>query len=350
MFTHQSKLLTLLITAPIFGACHYLHEPGFRQIPLSEHSIQFINQLRPTASINIFNFNYFYSDSDGGVGIGDFNGNSLPDIYMGGNMVSSGLYLNLGSFRSEDITLHSRTGTDRWLTRISVVDINHDHLTDLYLGVSGLEQAKRGNLQFVNQGNNARSILQFKKMSVDYGLDYDGYTTYAAFSDFDQDQDLDIYLLNAVNTEFYGNQIRKIGTDEKALTSNKLFENRGIGENGHPVFKDISVNAGITKEGIGLGINYHDFNEDSFSDINVSYDCLSNDLLNINIVQQDGTFCDEEGHGEEWLNLTEMVDSTKVTYTNNYVLEEIPDYTNVEEKQFFLDPRILDEIGFHKIP
>ncbi|MEK6481724.1 hypothetical protein WJR50_29540 [Catalinimonas sp. 4WD22] len=304
-------MLTVLITAPIFGACQYRYEPGFRQIPLSEHSIQFIYQLRPTDSANIFNFNYFYNHGE--VGIGDFNGNSLPNIYIGGKMVSSRLYLNLGGFRFEDIMLLSESGTDRWLTRISsVVDINHDHLTDLCLGISGLEQAKRGNLQFVNQGNNTIGIPEFKKIAVDY----DGYIPHAVFFDFDRDQDIDIYLLNAANTEFYEKQINKIHTDQQTLTSNKLFKNRGIGKDGHPVFKDISGDAGITEAGFGLDINYHDFIGVFFPDINVSDDYLSYDLLNININQQDGTFSDEADHGGEWLNLTEMVGTPKLTITN----------------------------------
>ena len=309
--------LAITVTLLFGGACRPVEEGGFRIIMSEKHGIDFVNQLTPDDTFNIINFRYFYNG--GGVGIGDFNGDSLPDIYLGGNMVSGKMYLNLGSFKFQDITEVTGTVTDRWVTGVSVVDINQDQLPDLYLGVSGPYSAKRSNLLYINQGNNAEGIPEFREMAADYGLDFDGFTTHAAFLDFDRDNDLDVYLLNAANTEFYGNKIRPSRNDGQALTSDKLFENLGVGENGHPVFQDVSLQAGIVKEGFGLGVSIHDFNGDFYPDIYASNDYLSNDLLYIN--QQDGTFQDEAYRYFQHLSYFSM--GNDVGDINNDGLEDV---------------------------
>jgi hypothetical protein len=55
-------------------------------------------------------------------------------------------------------------------------------------------------------------------------------------------------------------------------------------------------------------------------------------------------------YGGQWLNLTSKVDTARVTISENYVLQRIPDNINVEEGKFYPDPDVMDEIGFQKIP
>ena len=56
----------------------------------------------------------------------------------------------------------------------------------------------------------------------------------------------------------------------------------------HPVFKDVSKQAGIVEDGNGLGIAVSDFNGDGYPDIYVANDYIRNDLLWIN--NKNGTF------------------------------------------------------------
>src|SRR5690606_23639830 len=73
-----------------------------------------------------------------------------------------------------------------------------------------------------------------------------------------------------------------------AESTDKLYRN-----NGDNTFTDVSAEAGILIEGYGLGVVVCDINGDSWPDVYVSNDFLSNDLLWIN--QQDGTFVNRIG-------------------------------------------------------
>ena len=62
----------------------------------------------------------------------------------------------------------------------------------------------------------------------------------------------------------------------------------GIVALNHPVFTNVTKQAGVTIEGYGHGVNISDFNRDGWKDIFVTNDFNSNDLLYIN--NHDGTF------------------------------------------------------------
>jgi len=86
-------------------------------------------------------------------------------------------------------------------------------------------------------------------------------------------------------------------------STGKLFRNDWNGKLGHPVFTDVSKEAGIQTEGYSHSALITDINNDGWKDIYVGNDFLTNDLLWIN--NGDGTFttiydygdgCDEFGY------------------------------------------------------
>lgn len=77
-------------------------QPLFKELSASRTGIDFNNQIVETSDLNILNYEYLYNGA--GVGIGDFNNDSLPDIYLTGNLVSNKLYLNKGNLKFEDVT------------------------------------------------------------------------------------------------------------------------------------------------------------------------------------------------------------------------------------------------------
>jgi ASPIC and UnbV/FG-GAP-like repeat len=227
----------------------------------------------------------------GGVGIGDFNNDGLPDIYFTGNTVSNKLYLNKGNYKFEDITEQAGvTGEGKWCRGVSVIDINNDGWPDIYVCAtikSNPEQ--RRNLLYINQGVDKNGIPHFKEMSREYGLGDTLYSTMAEFFDYDNDGDLDMYLtVNEIPKGFNTNLFRPIVTDGSFPSTGRLYRNDWNDSLKHPVFTDVSKQAGITVEGFGHDATIVDINRDGWKDIYVTNDFLGDDILYVN--NHDGTF------------------------------------------------------------
>lgn len=261
----------------------------FRVVDSKQSNITFSNAITESDMINMINYQYLYNG--GGVGIGDFNNDKLPDIYFTASLGSNKLYLNRGQLRFEDVT--DKAGVDgekRWSRGVSVVDINNDGLDDIYVCAAVWEDPDlRKNLFYINQGvDKSTGIPRFKEMAEAYGLADTTSTHMAAFFDYDNDGDLDVFLLeNDLNQEL-PNTFREIKKDGSSPNTGKLFRNDWNKAMLQPVFHDVSREAGISWEGYGLGINILDINKDGWKDIYISNDYLSGDLLYIN--NQDGTF------------------------------------------------------------
>ena len=245
--------------------------------------VDFKNQLTETAQSNIIEYLYF--NNGGGVAAGDINNDGLVDLYFTSNQKPNKLYLNKGGLKFEDITdAAGVAGTGDWKTGVTMADVNGDGLLDIYVCQVGKYKNFHGRNQlFINQGN-----LTFKEEAHDYGLDFQGFSTQAAFFDYDGDGDLDMYLQNhSVHTSrSYGNVSLRL--DRDSLSGGRLFRNDEV--NGKHVFHDVTMEAGIysSQIGYGLGVNVCDINNDGLPDIYVSNDFHENDYLYIN--NGNGTF------------------------------------------------------------
>jgi hypothetical protein len=263
----------------------------FTAVDPEDSGIRFANNIQESQTLSVLNYEYIYNG--GGVGIGDFNNDSLPDIYFTGNMVPNQLYLNKGDFQFEDITESAGVnGGGKWCKGVSVVDINNDGWQDLYVCAAVKEDSNaRRNLLYVNQGvSQGNSKPVFKEMAAEYGLDDASNTHMAAFFDYDNDGDLDVYLLLNDLDGTYPNEFRPIRKDGSWPNTDKLLQNNWDSTKQHAVFKDVSAQAGILIEGHGLGVAVADINQDGWKDIYVSNDYISNNILYIN--NGNGTFTD----------------------------------------------------------
>ena len=267
-------------------------QPLFQLITSDQSDIHFNNLIVETDSINPINITNIYNG--GGVGIGDFNNDGLQDIYFTGNLVSNKLYLNKGKFKFEDITEKSGTGGEgRWCRGVAVVDINNDGWQDMYVCVSmDKDPGKRQNLLYINGGLDKDGIPHFKEMAEAYGLNDTTHSTMADFFDYDNDGDLDMYLVvNEILKTQNPAVFRPIITDGTFPSTGRLYRNDFDIKLKHPVFTEVSKQAGVGIEGYGHSVNIADFNKDGWKDIFVSNDFNSNDLLYIN--NHDGTFTDK---------------------------------------------------------
>ncbi|MER3375460.1 MAG: VCBS repeat-containing protein [Allomuricauda sp.] len=278
----------------------------------TQTGITFSNALKSSPELNILNYLYFYNGA--GVASGDFNNDSLPDLYFTSNQGPDKLYLNKGGFKFKDVTAPANIKNDSgWTTGVTHADINNDGLLDIYVCKVGDHGSIRGqNLLYINKGTNANGVPTFEESAVKYGLDFIGYSTQAAFFDFDLDGDLDMYLLNhSVNpNRSYGKGTKRKMTD--AMSGDILFRN----DDGY--FVNVSKEAGIFQGsiGYGLGLAISDINNDGYPDIYVGNDFFENDYLYIN--QKDGTFKE-----------TISQDPTKMGHTTHFSMgNDIADVNN----------------------
>jgi len=268
---HQKKIFTLLSS--------------------DETSINFENTVKNTPDFNIFSYRNFYNG--GGVALGDINNDGLQDVFLTSNMGENKLYLNEGNLKFRDITSIAGIGDkNKWSTGVSMVDINNDGFLDIYVCNAGFQEDNNAkNTLYINNGD-----LTFTESASTYGLDDEGYTTHAAFFDYDMDGDLDVYILNnsfiPVNTLNYTNarELRAKDWPVKDFLKgggDKLMRNDG------GKFTDVSESAGIYGSliGFGLGVTVGDVNGDFLPDIYVSNDFFERDYLYIN--RGDGTFSEE---------------------------------------------------------
>ncbi len=252
----------------------------FTEIESHKSGIDFVNELPFNKEFNIYTYRNFYNG--GGVALGDVNNDGLIDVYFTSNLGSNKLFLNKGDFRFEDITEKAGVaGTRSWSTGVNMVDIDGDGWIDIYVCNSG--DIKGGNKQnelFINNRN-----LTFTEKGEAYHIADPGYTTHAAFFDYDKDGDLDLYILNNSYQAIGSFNLRKNERPVRdVLGGDKLMRNDG------DYFTDVSEAAGIYGSviGFGLGVTVGDIDKDGWPDIYVSNDFFERDYLYIN--NKNGTF------------------------------------------------------------
>ena len=278
----KGKIL-LILTAVLIQSCTN-NKDLFELLKSNDTGIDFNNVINETDEFNILSEEYIFNG--GGVAVSDFNNDGYPDLFFTGNMVSNELYLNQGNLRFKKVTNQSKLNSEGfWSTGVSVVDINSDGLMDLYIA-GAMNPDNRENRLYVNQGINSNGIPVFKELANSYGINDKGNSMGAAFVDFDNDGDLDLYVLNNEQNETIPTNYRKKIIDGSAPSNDKLYRNNGDGS-----FSDITLEAGIIFEGFGLSVTPVDINKDQWVDLYITNDYLTNDLLYIN--QKDGTFKNE---------------------------------------------------------
>jgi hypothetical protein len=262
--------------------------PLFKVLDSQRTGLDFSNKLSFSPQFNLFKYMYFYNGS--GIGAGDFNNDGKIDLFFASNQQQNKLYLNQGGLKFKDVTTEAAIPQDGgWSTGVSVVDINNDGLLDLYVcRVGRYETLHSKNQLLINKGIDKNGIPHFTDEAAAYGLDFSGFSTQAAFFDYDNDGDLDMFLLN--HSVHQNNNFRPravfSGTYDP-LSGDRIYRN----DNGH--FTDVTKQTGIYSTAIsyGLGIAVADINLDGYPDLYIGNDFHENDYLYIN--QKNGTFKEE---------------------------------------------------------
>ena len=259
--------------------------------------IDFRNMIRETEDFNIFQYQYFYNG--GGVCIADLDNDGLSDVVFTGNLVKNRIYKNLGNLKFEDLTTQAGiAAAEGWATGVTAVDINNDQLLDLYICRAGFPFPElRKNLLYINKGN-----FKFEEAAEEYGLADAAYSTKAAFFDYDQDGDLDMFLVNHSTPDYSkGNlEILKLRNKTNPEFTNKLYEQID------GTFTDVTEAAGLHSNvlSFSLDVGIGDVNGDNLPDLYVTNDFNEPDYLYLN--QGDKTFIEVSADALDNMSLFSM--------------------------------------------
>lgn len=148
------------------------------------------------------------------------------------------------------------------------IDFNQDGFLDIYVInyidkftfikdendiIIDIEKQCLPDLFYINEGNNT-----FKEMSEDYGINNSGCGLAVVSSDYDQDGDMDIYVVNDHGMDVVPNTLYRNNYPQNSFTDN-------------------SENSGLNVALFGMGVANGDYNEDGIFDFYVSN--LGNNVL-----------------------------------------------------------------------
>jgi len=287
MFWRGTGILLIILSILAAGCREKQQGPAlFDTLDDRATGLDFSNTLTPDDSFNVFHYMYFYNGA--GIGAGDFNNDGLIDLYFASNQGDDKLYLNQGGLRFKDVSKAAQLPRDRgWSTGVSVVDINNDGLLDIYVCRVGNYETLRGRNQFlICTGTDEKGIPTYVDRAPAMGLDYAGFSTQAAFFDYDNDGDLDMFLLDHSVHE-KGVFMPRATFNKEEIAGDRIYRNDDL------KFTDVTGETGIYSSpiGYGLGVAIADINLDGYSDIYVGNDFHENDYLYIN--NGNGRFTEE---------------------------------------------------------
>lgn len=187
----------------------------------------------------------------------DINNDGHLDAFVCHDVEANVYYLNDGSNNLQFFQGPDPNGIPSGLGNLSTggnygtiwIDYNNDGLLDMFIAkCRGGSGPTKINELWRNNGMNAEGKYVFEEVSNNPGVNlHDPVQTWsAAWADFDNDGDMDVY----------------VGASNLTDGPSKLMRNNGDG-----TFTDVTANSGVGQAALGLENIAGDFNNDGFADI-----------------------------------------------------------------------------------
>jgi len=232
---------------------------------------------------------YFMETLGAGVAFFDYNNDSYADLYfVNGShlpgylttdpLPTNQLYHNNGDGTFRDVTKTSGVGDTGYGHGCTTGDYDNDNDLDLYVTNFGTDVLYR------NNGDGT-----FTDVAHAAGVANPNWGTSCAFADYDLDGDLDLYVVNYIEFDLTTNPW--CGLKESNIRAycepnsfqalpDILYQNNGDG-----TFNDVSKSSGISSvslPGKGLGLTWGDYDNDGDPDLYIANDSTENFFYNNN--------------------------------------------------------------------
>jgi len=248
-----------------------------------ELGVNFLHKASPTSR------KYLLETMGSGVAVFDFDNDGRLDIFLtNGAPISdpspagtiprktgpeywNRLYRQKSDGTFEDVTEKAGVAGSFYSTGVAVGDFDNDGYEDLFVAGYGR------NTLYHNNGNGT-----FTDVTESAGVAGSGWATSAAWVDYDNDGRLDLVVARYMEWDFsevYCGE-RKEGfrsychPDLFKPATPLLYHNEGHGR-----FKEVSVPAGLSKPGKGLGVAVADYDRDGWMDVLIANDAVPQTLF-----------------------------------------------------------------------
>ena len=228
-------------------------------------------------------------DMGSGLAWGDYDNDGDPDLFLvnfyasildappeGASVGRPALYRNEGNGRFTDVTESARLGRRSFGLAAAWGDYDDDGDLDLYVSNYG------SNILYRNNGDGT-----FLDVTQKAGVGDEGFSAGIAWGDFDNDGRIDLYVTNYVQFRYRpedrARAVRQYGTEIPYTINptvylpagNRLYRNRGDG-----TFRDVARQAGVANAGgRSLGAAWFDFDNDGWTDLYVANDVSANGVF-----------------------------------------------------------------------
>jgi hypothetical protein len=250
--------------------------------------------------------NYIFETPASGVAIFDYDGDSMPDIYLlNGSTIAAmngkekapraALFRNLGNWKFEDVTEKAGVANERFGFGVTVGDYDNDGRPDMYVSNFGVSRL------YHNNGNGT-----FSDVAEKLGVARKGWSTGASFGDYDGDGRLDLFVPGYAEMDLNNLPPSPADAGRAGSVGQNFCQFRGApvmcGPRGLPgegdtlyhqkadgKFEDLSVKTSVSdpQKYYGFASAFVHVNEDKLLDLIVVNDSTPNQLY---INKGDGTF------------------------------------------------------------